>query len=138
MRWDFAQFFGQRLHGQSCGTWSCPSSITSGFPTLYTYCDFCAAPFHLDLWISYSSGICLHLGFVTVVSEVCMQRPRFRPLQPYRFLHAGSPACSFILAGGGVAVDLQFQIFSFLYTPDSANLDLVALGRSASALQLVT
>ena len=67
-----------------------------------------------------------------------MQQPRFRPLQPYRFLLAGSPACTFILAGGGIAVDLQFQIFSFLYTPDSANLDLVALGRSASALQLVT
>ena len=42
------------------------------------------------------------------------------------------------LAGGGIAVDLQFHIFSYLYTPDSANLDLAALGRSASALKLVT
>ena len=65
-----------------------------------------------------------------------MRQPRFRP-QHYRFLQSGSPQCSFVLAGG-IAVDLQFHIFSYLYTPDSANLDLAALGRSASALKLVT
>ena len=66
-----------------------------------------------------------------------MRQPRFR-LQHYRFLQSGSPQCSFVLTGGGIAVDLQFHIFSYLYTPDSANLDLAALGLSASALQLVT
>lgn len=67
------------------------------------------------------------------------QRPqRFRPLGPYRPLQAGTPACAFILSGGGVAVLLQHNILSFLYTPEGPNRDIVALGHSAPSVQLVT
>ena len=87
---------------------------------------------------TFSCGHFHFLGFVTVTSALFMRQPRFRPQQLYRPLQALSPECSFILSGGGIAVDLQFQIFSFLYTPDTVNVDLASLGLAAPALKLVT
>lgn len=61
----------------------------------------------------------------------------FRPVLPYRPLQTGSTTSAFILSGGGIAVLIQHNIFTFLYDPDRDNPDLRALGRTAPALQLV-
>ena len=64
--------------------------------------------------------------------------PRFRPVLPYRPLQTSSTASTFVLSGGGIAILIQHNIFTFLFIPDSDNPDLRAFGRSAPALQLVT
>ena len=125
-------------HGPRSGKRTCSSCFACGIPTLCQHCYCCSISGQLDFWIFNSCGHFHFLGFVTVTSALFMRQPRFRPQQLYRPLQALSPECSFILSGGGIAVDLQFQIFSFLYTPDTVNVDLASLGLAAPALKLVT
>ena len=64
--------------------------------------------------------------------------PTSRTLRPYRPLQSGSPSCSYVLAGGGFAVLIQHNIFSYLYTPGTFSSDLHHLGNTAPALRPVT
>ena len=64
------------------------------------------------LWRGFFCNKCLQLSPDSFMQQ---RPPRFRPLAAYRPLQAGSPACAFILSGGGVAVLLQHNILSFLY-----------------------
>ena len=66
------------------------------------------------------------------------QTRAFRASLAFRPLQSVSPTCSYVLTGGGPAVLIQHQILLCLYDKDGENRDLVELGRSAPALQLVT
>ena len=83
---------------------------------------------------------CSLLGSGRFRGRTFMQQgpPTFRAVLAYRPLQSSSSTCSFILAGGGLAVLLQHNILSFLYTPEGTNSDLQELSRTAPALRLVT
>ena len=64
----WAAFTGRAVaHGQSSGTRTCATAITSGFSTLFNLCWLPALRSLLDLRILHSSGHRVHLGFVTVI-----------------------------------------------------------------------
>ena len=145
--WEFHPFYRAALdgNGQSGCTWPSVASVSCGFSTSGS----CSISLSAVLFVSdfrFRHCIChFHCLDLDTLGDLqfMQQRPQhrlpiFRPLVPHRPLQSGSPACSYVLAGGGFAVLLQHNIFSFLYTPGVFSADIHQLGNTAPAIRIIT
>ena len=123
------------MDGRCSGSWPSVASISCAFSStdsavyISTVHYFC----HFRILHSPSDFCCLDSVFLMQQQPV-----RFRPTHQYRPLISLTPTSSYILAGGGPALLIQHNIFSFLYVSDTSNPDLRAFGLCAPAVTLVT
>ena len=123
------------MDGRCSGSWPSVASIACAFSSTNSAVSVSSVHHFCDFRILHCNS-----GFCCLDSVFLMQQQsvRFRPTLQYRPLISLTPTSSYILAGGGPALLIQHNIFSFLYDSDTSNPDLRAFGLCAPAVTLVT
>ena len=79
-----------------------------------------------------NSDFCYLVAVIVICTFMQPRQLGFRPLQ------TSTTACSFVFTGTGAAILVHHSILEFLYTPDTVNLDIIRLGRTAAACWVAT
>ena len=113
----------QDLAGISCGiqATSAADFISPGLPYFTDFRIFCC-----------NSDFCYLVAVIVICTFMQPRQLGFRPLQ------TSTTACSFVFTGTGAAILVHHSILEFLYTPDTVNLDVICLGRTAAACWVAT